>query len=186
MIRRKIKEIDNNKGFTMIEMIVVIVIIAILAALIAPRLTGWIEESNTGVALSEGKMFLTASQGAFVKQYTKGVLKGESNYIDCSQKTEKQMISKSKAKIAAKVLWDEYGDKVADMEIMSLNNDPTGKKKIAMGMLYATDTRINPFLIKTKKGDGRYVLYDGETLKTFVKESTMTRDQVMGELLKCQ
>ena len=36
----------NNKGFTLIEIVIVIVIIAILAAMLVPSLTSWIDKSK--------------------------------------------------------------------------------------------------------------------------------------------
>ena len=37
----------NNKGFTLVEIVIVIVIIAILAAMLVPSLTAWIDKSKT-------------------------------------------------------------------------------------------------------------------------------------------
>ena len=42
----KIRKMKNQKGFTLVELIVVLVILAILAALLVPALTGYIDKAN--------------------------------------------------------------------------------------------------------------------------------------------
>jgi len=37
----------NNKGFTLVELIVVLVILAILAAILVPTLLGWIDKARS-------------------------------------------------------------------------------------------------------------------------------------------
>ena len=48
---QKLKNIErkNNKGFTLVELIIVIAIIAVLAAVLAPQYVRYIERSRQGV-----------------------------------------------------------------------------------------------------------------------------------------
>ena len=52
----------NNKGFTLVEIIVVLLIMSILAAMAAPAITGYIEDSNNSTYLAMGKSVLKYSQ----------------------------------------------------------------------------------------------------------------------------
>ena len=46
------KTLKNNKGFTLIEIVIVIVIIAILAAMLVPSMLSWIDSANERTFLS--------------------------------------------------------------------------------------------------------------------------------------
>lgn len=46
------KTLKNNKGFTLIEIVIVIVIIAILAAMLVPSMLSWIDSANQRTFLS--------------------------------------------------------------------------------------------------------------------------------------
>ncbi len=66
----KIRKSDN-KGFTLVELIVVLVILAILAAILVPALLGYIDEAKKKQDLLDAKACLTAAQAEFTKQYAK-------------------------------------------------------------------------------------------------------------------
>ena len=59
MIMKKMKE---NKGFTLVELIVVIVILAILAAILVPALLGYIDKAKGQQIVLNGKSVMTAAQ----------------------------------------------------------------------------------------------------------------------------
>lgn len=61
-MKKLMKKHLNQKGFTLIELIVVIAIIAILAAVIIPRFTGFTEKANQKATLSGARTLLTAAQ----------------------------------------------------------------------------------------------------------------------------
>ncbi len=52
----------NQKGFTLVELIVVLVILAILAAILVPALLGYIDRAKGSQLLLNGKSVLTAAQ----------------------------------------------------------------------------------------------------------------------------
>lgn len=52
----------NDKGFTLVELIVVLVILAILAAILVPALLGYIDRARSSKLLLNGKSVLTAAQ----------------------------------------------------------------------------------------------------------------------------
>ncbi len=68
----------NNKGFSMVELIIVIAIMAILAAALAPALIKYINKSRLSTDISTGTSIASAIQTA---------LSNESAYDDCSDVT---------------------------------------------------------------------------------------------------
>lgn len=66
----KSNEIDkNNKGFTLVELIVVLVILAILAAILVPALLGYIDRAREKKELVRAKYCLTAVQTQLTELY---------------------------------------------------------------------------------------------------------------------
>lgn len=59
----------NNKGFTLVEVIVVLVILAILAAIMIPTLIGYIDKANKKAAVAEGRNVLLALQTVASEHY---------------------------------------------------------------------------------------------------------------------
>ena len=61
----------NNKGFTLIEIVIVIVIIAILAAMLVPSLTAWIDKANKKTFLSAANEIKMATTSYITENYDK-------------------------------------------------------------------------------------------------------------------
>ena len=59
----------NNKGFTLVELIVVLVILAILAAILVPALLGWIDKAREKSVTTNAEAALVATQGLVTEQY---------------------------------------------------------------------------------------------------------------------
>ncbi len=59
----------DNKGFTLVELIVVLVILAILAAILVPSLLGYIDRSRDGQDMLDAKNMLTAVQARLSDAY---------------------------------------------------------------------------------------------------------------------
>ncbi|MCR5655190.1 MAG: type II secretion system GspH family protein [Lachnospiraceae bacterium] len=62
----------DQKGFTLVELIVILVILAILAAMLVPALLGYIDKARNGKYLEEAHSIYTAIQVVEDEQYAKG------------------------------------------------------------------------------------------------------------------
>ncbi|MDD7642471.1 MAG: type II secretion system protein [bacterium] len=67
------KKKDNNKGFTLVELIVVLVILAILAAILVPALLGYIDRAKQQQIVLNAKSCYTAAQAEMSSMYAKNV-----------------------------------------------------------------------------------------------------------------
>ncbi|MCI1721286.1 MAG: prepilin-type N-terminal cleavage/methylation domain-containing protein [Lachnospiraceae bacterium] len=63
--------IKNNKGFTLVELIVTLLILAILAAILVPTLLGYINKSKTSSLLEETNQIRVAAQAMYDQAYGK-------------------------------------------------------------------------------------------------------------------
>ena len=70
---------NNNKGFTLIEIVIVIVIIAILAAMLVPSLLKWIDNAKQKSAISAGSSIKTSIESVIADDYANGTAVPTSN-----------------------------------------------------------------------------------------------------------
>lgn len=67
---KKLRRVRNDeKGFTLVELIVVLVILAILAALLIPALTGYIDKAKEKQIVAETRQVVMAAQTLADEQY---------------------------------------------------------------------------------------------------------------------
>ncbi|MBR6256843.1 MAG: type II secretion system protein [Lachnospiraceae bacterium] len=59
----------NEKGFTLVELIVVLVILAIMAAILIPQLLGWIDEAKNKGDVITARNTITATQAKLTELY---------------------------------------------------------------------------------------------------------------------
>ena len=77
----------NNKGFTLVELIVVLVILAILAAILVPTLLGYIERARSEKDYSTAQTVRVAAQATIDQAYGNGDKIGnKSGGVDLSHK----------------------------------------------------------------------------------------------------
>jgi len=57
----------NNKGFSLVELIIVIAIMVILVAVLAPQFTKWVERSRVGTDIQNASEIATAVQVAYAE-----------------------------------------------------------------------------------------------------------------------
>ena len=69
MVKKSWEKKVDNKGFTLVELIVVLVILAILAAILVPALLGYIDRAKGSQLLLNGKSVLTAAQAEYSNAY---------------------------------------------------------------------------------------------------------------------
>lgn len=64
---------QNNKGFTLVELIVVLVILAILAAILVPALLGYIDKAKEENFIIQAEYVERATQTLYVELYAKDI-----------------------------------------------------------------------------------------------------------------
>ena len=71
-MRKRLEALKKDqKGFTLVELIVVLVILAILAALLVPALLGYIDRARNAKYLEEARSIYTAIQAINDEEYVK-------------------------------------------------------------------------------------------------------------------
>ncbi len=70
----------DQKGFTLVEVIVVLVILAIMAAVLIPSLVGYINKARENTVVSETRSVVTAVQSLASEKYAKQNDTGSTSY----------------------------------------------------------------------------------------------------------
>lgn len=78
----KIRKMKNQKGFTLVELIVVLVILAILAAMLVPALTGYIDKANNEKIIAATRQVVMAAQTEVSEAYASKKLENTTIAID--------------------------------------------------------------------------------------------------------
>ena len=85
----KIRKMKNQKGFTLVELIVVLVILAILAAMLVPALTGYIDKANNEKIIAATRQVVMAAQTEVSEAYASKTLKDTTITIDSTANDSK-------------------------------------------------------------------------------------------------
>lgn len=142
---KKLREMKKNqKGFTLVEVIVVLVILAIMAAILIPSLIGYIDKAKENTIVSETRSIVTAVQAVASEQYgfhkdatTVQVAAGETKY-DKDAKTitvgldEVMKLSEVEGLTASNVVVEFNG---------TLGDGSAAKAKIK-SLTYTSDTKV--------------------------------------------
>lgn len=112
----KIRKMKNQKGFTLVELIVVLVILAILAAMLVPALTGYIDKANNEKIIATTRQVVMAAQTEVSEAYASKKL---------TDNTEITIEDKGTDGSAAKAVTGESIAKLA--EVGEISKDATGE-----------------------------------------------------------
>lgn len=105
----------NNKGFTLVELIVVLVILAVLAAILVPALLGYIDRAKNQQYIVEAKDLMTATQAGIAEAYA---LDKES-FINAVRPSECSLVEENYG------YYTNYALRMAqDKKSMSVSTDP--------------------------------------------------------------
>ena len=106
----------NNKGFTLIELIVVIAIIAVLAAILAPQYLRYVEKSRVSTDCQTAAEIMNATRTACAEESVYDTLDASDNNVvwDTNGKIECKSGSSPNADLTNEVLTTITGDKTKD------------------------------------------------------------------------
>ena len=121
-IKEEIIMKKNNKGFTLVELIVVLVILAILAAILVPTLLGYIDRARSEKDFSTAQTVRVAAQSVIDQAYGEGYL-ADGQYSDAAKTTGK--------------------NKVTTVDNMNNTSGWTGTVKLTDGAVSYTDGKLD-------------------------------------------
>ena len=106
----------NNKGFTLVELIVVLVILAILAAILVPALLGYIDRAREKQYVLNAKSALTAAQAELSSLYGANKSATDVSTVDAVKQRISQTadVPGTKFAIAPKAAFDASKGATAD------------------------------------------------------------------------
>ena len=132
----------NNKGFSLVELIVVILIMAIIAVALAPQVMKWVDESKVS-ADNSNKATIKSAVAAAVADY----MSTEKKSIDASGVTVKITENAMKVNGTAYTL-DEDGTTLADYIARTLNYQYPGVEQDGAGYFEATISKTGSVTVK--------------------------------------
>lgn len=133
----KIRKMKNQKGFTLVELIVVLVILAILAAMLVPALTGYIDKANKEKIIAATRQVVMAAQTEVSEAYASKTLSGAEITIGSDGK------STYAPTLAAGATAEVVGDDIIKLaEVAKIESDAiTGLKNGISKIVITYDTK---------------------------------------------
>lgn len=150
----------NQKGFTLVELIVVLVILAILAAILVPALLGYIDRAKGSQLLLNGKSVLTAAQAEASNCY--GIANSTQTIDDFFGATNSKYIQSIKETADTPVGSGAIFTMKADKAVASKGNHDAW----------------TVYEVVYHEGD-KYIFFDGTSW-----EENLTKDEATGKLTK--
>lgn len=132
----KIRKMKNQKGFTLVELIVVLVILAILAAMLVPALTGYIDKANNEKIIATTRQVVMAAQTEVSEAYASKELKASTITIDSTKGADDKVDGAAEGTKSAVT-----GDTIA--KLAEVGELPTGS-----GATYKLKNGISKIVIK--------------------------------------
>lgn len=142
----------NNKGFTLVELIVVLVILAILAAILVPALLGYIDKARQKQITSNAETAYVAAQSLATEYYGKHPT---------------LVIADRNAAVSATNIQDltDIQEKYFEVQVGFQSDTTTdGKKTCIIKEFEYTDISGN--VAVWQPGTGEWVVYEAGTTKT--------------------
>ncbi len=129
----------NNKGFTLVELIVVLVILAILAAILTPALLGYIDRARAEKDYSTAQTIRVAAQAAIDQAYGDGV---KAEVANPASPTTAEVVTKIEGMggtISGTVggTMNTYQQMVFDLASVTTSSTATGKGVYSYSFNYA-------------------------------------------------
>ena len=162
---------NDNKGFTLVELIVVLVILAILAAILVPALLGYIDEAKQKQIVLNAKSVYTAAQSVASEMYAKDIK--PSDAVSATEDSKK---------------WATFADKIykiADVDSFGETCEIYIDFKSAALPSGTTATNHDYYTVSYvyfKQGTDKVVEFDGSSWES--KDSTYTTTKKTYEVKK--
>ena len=174
---------NDNKGFTLVELIVVLVILAILAAILVPALLGYIDEARNKQLQLHGKSIYTAAQSVASKAYGKNT-----DIHDNSNKTKRTVNGTADSEVTYA---QAFGFDVAELsEILSFQankkvvnayvvfEDNSGKKGYTIkDIIYSEDGDSSA--VQMKNSDESWKFFATQSEVTTMKGTALTKPYIL-------
>ncbi len=150
----------NNKGFSLVELIIVIAIMAILVGVMAPQLIKYIEKTNVSSDIQLCKTIKTAMETAC----TDAEVANDTDYTPFAEGDDgeiKSLTSSSKGK----VWYDSFEETLGVKNVADVNKQikSTLGKKSTIEYLWVADGSVVVYIPNTRKDGAKK---DGKALST--------------------
>lgn len=164
------REKKNNKGFTLVELVVVVAILAILVGLLAPQYTKYVEKSRQSADATNVDNIVRTVQIAATEPESAFVTGNDGTIITFSGKNAVAVAGDNKAAIE-NALTEALGAEWENVKIKSTRWKETG---ITVKVMVAGST-------KDDKNPGAVtVTYEPDDFAEFVKKTATTPDSSTG------